>query len=58
MSKAALKAIGELIRQSKWGDAIEQARQFVQKEPKSFQGYVHLCTLMFVNISKSTLITR
>ncbi|TLD32856.1 hypothetical protein PspLS_00934 [Pyricularia sp. CBS 133598] len=42
MSKAALKAIGELIRQSKWGDAIEQARQFVQKEPKSFQGYIFL----------------
>lgn len=40
MSKAALKAIGELIRQSKWDDAIQKAQAFVQNEPKSFQGWV------------------
>ncbi|KAL8306946.1 hypothetical protein RB597_001303 [Gaeumannomyces tritici] len=42
MSKAVLKAIGELIRQSKWEDAIQKAEAFVQSEPKSFQGHIFL----------------
>lgn len=39
-SKALLKAINDAIRQQKFDDAIEKSQEFLQKEPKSYQGSV------------------
>lgn len=39
-AKAALKAINESIRGQKFDDAITQAKQLVNQDPKSYQGYV------------------
>lgn len=41
-SKAVLKAINDAIRQQKFDDAISQAQEFLQKESKNYQAYVHL----------------
>lgn len=38
-SKAALKAINEAVRQQKYDEVIEKAREFLKKEPKNHQGY-------------------
>lgn len=39
-SKAALKAIADAVRQQKFDDVIEKARDFLKKEPNNYQGYV------------------
>lgn len=39
-SKSVLKAINEAIRQQKYDDAITKAENFLQKEPKNYQGCV------------------
>lgn len=39
-SKAALKAIADAVRQQKFDDVIEKAREFLKKEPNNYQGYV------------------
>lgn len=37
-SKAVLRSISDDIRQQKFGDALEKAQAFLQKEPKNYQG--------------------
>lgn len=39
MSKAALKAINEAVKQQKFDDVIKKSRELVQNDPKSYQGY-------------------
>lgn len=41
-SKAALKAIVEAVKQQKFDDALEQAQDFIQREPKNHQALVLL----------------
>ncbi|KAL7790272.1 hypothetical protein V8C37DRAFT_182235 [Trichoderma ceciliae] len=41
-SKAALKGINDAVRQQKFDDAIEKARDFLKKEPKNYQGHIFL----------------
>ncbi|KAH6606172.1 superkiller 3 [Trichoderma cornu-damae] len=41
-SKAALKGINDAVRQQKFDDAIDKARDFLKKEPKSYQGHIFL----------------
>lgn len=36
-TKAALKAIGEAIKQQKWDEATKQAEDLLQREPKNYQ---------------------
>lgn len=36
-SKAALKAIADAVKQQKYDDALEQAQDFIQREPKNYQ---------------------
>lgn len=36
-SKAALKAIADAVKQQRFDDALEQAQNFIQKEPKNHQ---------------------
>jgi len=36
-SKAALKAIGDLLRKQKWDEVVAQSRQFVEGEPRNYQ---------------------
>lgn len=46
-SKAALKAINDAIRSQDFDDAITKAQNLVEKDPKSYQGYVKLKRLTF-----------
>lgn len=39
-SKAALKAINDAIRTQNFDDAITKAQDLVDKDPKSYQGYL------------------
>lgn len=39
-SKAAVKAIGDSVKQQKWDDAIQKATEFLEREPKHYQAYV------------------
>ncbi|ROW15637.1 hypothetical protein VPNG_02051 [Cytospora leucostoma] len=41
-SKAALKAIADAVKQQKYDDALEQAQEFIQREPKNYQALVLL----------------
>ncbi|EHK23341.1 uncharacterized protein TRIVIDRAFT_56084 [Trichoderma virens Gv29-8] len=41
-SKAALKGINDAVRQQKFDDAIEMARDFLKKEPSNYQGHIFL----------------
>lgn len=41
-AKAALKAINDAIRTQDFDDAITKAQSLVEKDPKSYQGYVKL----------------
>ncbi|KAK2610401.1 hypothetical protein N8I77_003833 [Diaporthe amygdali] len=41
-SKAALKAIADAVKQQKYDDALQQARDFTQREPKNYQALVLL----------------
>ncbi|EFQ27501.1 tetratricopeptide [Colletotrichum graminicola] len=41
-SKAALKAIGDSVKQQKWDDAIQKATEFLEKEPKNYQATIFL----------------
>lgn len=43
-SKAALKGIADAVRQQKFDDVIEKAREFLKKEPNNYQGYVGYST--------------
>lgn len=45
-TKALLKAINEAIRQQKWDDAIEAAKDVFQKDPKNYQAYGLSATLI------------
>lgn len=36
-SKAALKAIADAVKQQKYDDALQQARDFTQREPRNYQ---------------------
>lgn len=38
-SKAAVKAIGDSVKQQKWDDAIQKATEFLEREPKHYQAY-------------------
>ncbi|PHH82304.1 hypothetical protein CDD82_6412 [Ophiocordyceps australis] len=40
--KAALKLINEAIRQHKFDDAIQKSREYLAKDPKSYQGHIFL----------------
>lgn len=41
-SKAALKAITEAIKQQKWDDAVQQAQDFLRKEPRNYNALTFL----------------
>ncbi|PTB55493.1 hypothetical protein M431DRAFT_493927 [Trichoderma harzianum CBS 226.95] len=41
-SKAALKGIADAVRQQKFDDVIEKARDFLKKEPNNYQGHIFL----------------
>ncbi|GKT43402.1 superoxide dismutase [Cu-Zn] [Colletotrichum spaethianum] len=41
-AKAALKAIGDSVKQQKWDDAIQKATEFLEKEPKNYQATIFL----------------
>ncbi|KAK7700700.1 Superkiller protein 3 [Diaporthe eres] len=41
-SKAALKAIADAVKQHKYDDALQQARDFTQREPRNYQALVLL----------------
>ncbi|OHW90817.1 antiviral protein [Colletotrichum incanum] len=41
-AKAALKAIGESVKQQKWDDAIQKATEFLENEPKNYQATIFL----------------
>lgn len=41
-SKAALKAIADAIKQHKWDDAIQQAQDFLRKEPRNYTALTFL----------------
>lgn len=41
-SKAALKSIADAVKQQKYDDALQQARDFTQREPKNYQALVLL----------------
>ncbi|KAI5466851.1 hypothetical protein BGZ63DRAFT_346287 [Mariannaea sp. PMI_226] len=41
-SKAALKAINDAIRQQKFDDAVVKAEEFLEKDPKNYQGHIFL----------------
>lgn len=36
-TKAALKAVGEAVKQQKYDEAIVQARELLQKSPDNYQ---------------------
>ncbi|WYZ34104.1 hypothetical protein EsH8_I_000380 [Colletotrichum jinshuiense] len=41
-AKAALKAIGDAVKQQKWDDAIQKASEFIDRDPKSYQANIFL----------------
>ncbi|KAF4854038.1 Superkiller protein 3 [Colletotrichum siamense] len=41
-SKAAVKAIGDSVKQQKWDDAIQKATEFLEREPKHYQANILL----------------
>jgi superkiller protein 3 len=36
-SKAILKSINDAIRQQQYGEAVDKAKSFLEKEPKNYQ---------------------
>ena len=40
-AKALLKAVGDAIKQQKFDDAIDKAKEALVKDSKSYQGYVY-----------------
>ncbi|KAK3990962.1 Superkiller protein 3 [Cladorrhinum sp. PSN332] len=39
-SKALLKAVNDAVKQSKWDDAIEKAKELLEKDPKNYHAHL------------------